>query len=45
LERVKFDIAAVESRAGWERKKRWHYGCEIARRAGCERKRKKTMGR
>jgi hypothetical protein len=44
LERVQFDIAAAESQAGWERKKRRHCGCKRARRAGCERERKKTMG-
>jgi hypothetical protein len=45
LERVQFDIAAAESRVGWERKKQWHCGCERARSAGCERERKKTMGK
>jgi hypothetical protein len=37
LERIQFDIAVAESRAGWEHKKRWHCGCERARRAGCKR--------
>jgi hypothetical protein len=45
LERVQFDIAAAESRAGWKRKKRWRCGCERAQRAGCEYERKKTMGK
>jgi hypothetical protein len=30
---------------GWKRKKRWHCGCERSQRAGCERERKKTMGK
>jgi hypothetical protein len=30
---------------GWKRKKRWHCRCERARRARCERERKKTMGK
>jgi hypothetical protein len=37
LERVQFDIAAVESRAGWKRKRWWRCGCERPQRAGCER--------
>jgi hypothetical protein len=45
LERVQFDITAAESRVGWKRKKRWHCGCERAQRVGCERERKKTMGK
>jgi hypothetical protein len=45
LEHVQFDIAAVESWAGWERKKWWYCGCEKARRAGCECERKKIMGK
>jgi hypothetical protein len=45
LERVRFDIAAAKSQARWECKKRWHYGCERARRVRCERERKKLMGR
>jgi hypothetical protein len=45
LERVEFDIAAAESQVGWEHKKRWHCGCKRERRAGCEHKRKKMMGK
>jgi hypothetical protein len=45
LEHVRFNIAAAESRAGWKRKKRWRCGCERARKEGCERERKKMMGK
>jgi hypothetical protein len=45
LEHVQFDIAATESQVGWKRKKQWHCRCQRARRAGCERERKKMMGK
>jgi hypothetical protein len=45
LERVQFDIAAVESWAGWKHKERWHHECGRTRSAEGKCKWKKKMGR
>jgi hypothetical protein len=41
LECVQFDIAVAESRVGWSRKRWWRCGCERARGAGCEQRRRR----
>jgi hypothetical protein len=45
LDRVQFDIAVVESRAAWWRKRWWHCGCGRARGNKAQVRKKKMMGK